>query len=143
MPQVSVANKEKTKVLRQVEDILGVTHRAGSGQGFTCVNQSKTCWFHILFSKAPYWHGIRPGHLEEAAVYPKAYFLFVMNSDSCVLVIPITRIADIIRQYCLQPKGSNEYQFHIKDAQGLYHFKEAGGEDLSQYYNNYASLTAG
>ena len=141
MTTTNIARGEKTKVLRIVEKTIGPTEKAGSGQEFTRTATFGKSWFHISFSGVfPLWYGIRPDQLDQAPRYKKSYFLFVMESAAQVLVVPAHRIRKIIKKHELEPKGSNEYQFHIQRESGGYHFLEAAREDLSACYNNYKSM---
>lgn len=144
MATTDIAQREKREVLRLVEKNIGPTKKVGGGQEFTRCTTSGKSWFHVLFSGvSPLpWYGIRPDHLDQASRYKTSHFLFVVKSASQVLVVPAHLIRSIIKKYAIEPKGSNEYHFHIQGEVGAYHFLEAKKRNLSVYCNNYKGMLA-
>jgi hypothetical protein len=93
----------------------------------------------ITFSRpSQLWYDLCRADLLRWLAYVRAFVVFVLGSESEVLIIPVQPLQTQLRH--LTPAQDDSYKLHVVEQRGTYSFHELPGFDLTTFCNNYGSL---
>jgi hypothetical protein len=86
------------------------------------------------------WIDVNPKDLKNWKVYPHAFVVVVMGTHEDILIIPVRRLEDIINNHHIKLSGRGDYKLNIMVSSNYIEIREAPGENLQAYRNNFGQL---
>jgi hypothetical protein len=144
MPRTLVSGLEKDEILRELEQRVGLTHKATRRRPDWRLSRDRKLSVFVTYSTlhrgCKTWYDVSADDLRQWLQYPRAFVIFVLEHHTRRLILPLSLLETRVRHVKLADDGN--FKLHISESRGKYLFNECPLVDLTPYYNKFDLLPA-